>query len=192
MLCSYGAEQGSIAILVHEPGVGAGIKQRLNGGGVALTCGVHQGSKVTAFALIVLGLGAFQTHPLAKLGMMLSETDLARHTRIVVGSDTDARPQGGNGRPVEAGSRWNAGGIDTALAALEAGLGYAWLPRNRVDKLVSTGQLQLLGTSAQYHRRKDFYLVHARQASPGVGASSLSSLLHSHAALMLQIGVGLN
>ena len=135
---------------------------------------------------------AHPTHPLAKLGMMLSEADLSRHTRIVVGSDTDARPQGGNGRPVEAVARWNVGSIDTALAALEAGLGYAWLPRNRVDKLVGLGQLQLLGTSAQYHRRKDFYLVHARQASPGVGASSLSSLLHSHAALMLQIGGGLN
>ncbi|MET0962987.1 MAG: hypothetical protein ABWY05_09245 [Noviherbaspirillum sp.] len=54
---------------------------------------------------------------------------------------------------------------------------------NRVERSVMQGTLQLLAMPARYHTRKDFYLVHARQASPGVGASSLSSLLHSHAAM---------
>ena len=80
--------------------------------------------------------------------------------------------------------------MDSALAALEAGLGYAWLPLNRIEELVRQGRLQLLAMPAHYHNRKDFYLVHARQTSLGVGASSLSGLLHSHAALLAQADAG--
>lgn len=127
---------------------------------------------------------AHPTHPLARSGIIPSDGELARHTRIVLGSDADAMPRPGAGRPGETASPWQVSSMDTALAALEAGLGYAWLPLSRVEQLIRDGGLQLLAMPAHYHSRKDFYLVHACQASPGVGASNLSSLLHSHAGLM--------
>lgn len=40
-LSFHGAEQGSIALLVHKDCAGAGVKQRLQGGSVALPCGGH-------------------------------------------------------------------------------------------------------------------------------------------------------
>lgn len=128
---------------------------------------------------------AHPTHPLAKTGTELSEDELGRHTRIVLGSDAETLPQRGGARPGESAAPWQVSCTDTALAALEAGLGYAWLPMHRVERLIRQGTLQLLAMPAHYHTRKDFFLVHARQASPGAGANSLSGLLHSHAAMTL-------
>jgi DNA-binding transcriptional LysR family regulator len=129
-------------------------------------------------------------HPLALADAPLTEADLGRHTRVVLGSEAEIRPQPAAGRSMEPAIQWRFSSMDSALAALEAGLGYAWLPMHRVERLLRQGALQLLAMPAHYHHRKDFYLVHARQASPGVGASSLSSLLHSHAAVLAQAGAG--
>jgi DNA-binding transcriptional LysR family regulator len=122
---------------------------------------------------------AHPTHALAVANGPLTDIDLARHTRIVLGTEADSRPQPAAGRPTESAMQWRFSSMDSALAALEAGLGY-----------VGQGSLQLLAMPAHYHNRKDFYLVHARQASPGIGASSLSSLLHSHAAFLAQAHAG--
>lgn len=134
---------------------------------------------------------AHPTHPLAAASTPLTEVDLGRHTRIVLGSESEALPQPA-GRAADTAMQWRFSSMDSALAALEAGLGYAWLPLNRIEQLVRQGRLQLLAMPAHYHDRKDFYLVHARQASPGVGASSLSGLLHAHAALLAQADTAAN
>jgi DNA-binding transcriptional LysR family regulator len=123
--------------------------------------------------------------PLAKNRTALTDEILARHTRIVLGTkNDDLQRSGGNSYAAGNTSPWQVGSMDTALAALEAGIGYAWLPLNKVEDLVSQGRLQLLSMPAHYLDSRDFYLVHPRQASPGVGASSLSGLLHSHALLL--------
>jgi DNA-binding transcriptional LysR family regulator len=133
---------------------------------------------------------AHPSHPLCKASGPLTDVDLGRHTRIVLGSEAEAKPQQAAHRAGESAMQWRFSSMDSALAALEAGLGYAWLPQDRVERLLRQGGLQLLAMPAHYHNRKDFYLVHARQASPGVGASSLSGLLHSHAAVLAQTGAG--
>lgn len=127
---------------------------------------------------------AHSSHPLAKARTPLTDGELARHTRILLGANDDSPRHGVHGRTADNAAPWQVSSMDTALAALEAGLGYAWLPRNRVEHLVSQGRLQLLSMPAHYLDIRDFYLVHARKASPGVGASSLSGLLHSNAALL--------
>jgi DNA-binding transcriptional LysR family regulator len=126
---------------------------------------------------------AHPSHPLAQAEGVLTENELGRHTRVVLGSGASAKLEAGASRKGDNSAYWHVSSMDTALAALEAGLGYAWLPLNRVRQKLQQGSLQLLSMPAHYHNRKDFYLVHARQASPGVAASSLSSLLHSHVAL---------
>ena len=129
---------------------------------------------------------AHPSHALAKASAPLTDVDLGRHTRIVLGSDAEARQQSASRRPGEPVMHWRFSSLDSALAALEAGLGYAWLPLNRVERLTRQGVLQVLALPPYYHNRRDFYLVHAQKASPGIGASSLSGLLHSHAAVMMQ------
>jgi DNA-binding transcriptional LysR family regulator len=133
---------------------------------------------------------AHPSHALATAGTPLTDVDLGRHTRITLGGDAEIKPQPATGRTAAPAMQWRFKSMDSAVAALEAGLGYAWLPRNRVELLVGQGRLKALTMPAHYQACKDFYLVHARQASPGVGASSLSNLLHSHAALQGQLGAG--
>jgi DNA-binding transcriptional LysR family regulator len=120
-------------------------------------------------------------HPLAQANMPPSETELKRHRRIVLDVGGSVKPASA-GRKSDASS-WHVSSIDTALAALEAGMGYAWLPLKRVERYLRDERLCLLPIPAHYHSSMDFYVVHARQASPGVGASTLSGLLHSHAAM---------
>jgi DNA-binding transcriptional LysR family regulator len=118
---------------------------------------------------------------------VLTDEELARHTRIFLGAkDHDKRPAV-PAHTADNTSPWHVSSMDTALAALEAGLGYAWLPLNRIEQLVLQGRLKLLPMPAHYLHARDFYLVHAHQASSGIGANSLSSLLHSHAALLSSI-----
>jgi DNA-binding transcriptional LysR family regulator len=133
---------------------------------------------------------AHPTHPLATASSPLTDVDLGRHTRIVLGCASEPGSQPAALRAAEPAMQWRFSSMDSALAALEAGLGYAWLPLNRVEQLVRQGGLQLLHMPGHYHNRKDFYLVHARQAAPGVGARSLSGLLHSHAASLEQADAG--
>jgi DNA-binding transcriptional LysR family regulator len=127
---------------------------------------------------------AHPSHPLAKTGAELSNGALARYTRILLGACDDEKRPEVHGHAPESAAPWQVSTMDTALAALEAGLGYAWLPLNRVEQLISQGRLKLLRMPTHFLSTRDFYLVHARQASPGVGASSLSGLLHSHAGIL--------
>ena len=121
-------------------------------------------------------------HPLARHAFPATSADLMRHNCIVLAQYGDADIPG---RSMQSGARpvtWKVSDIDSALAALEAGLGYAWLPLDKLSCHLNAGSLALIPLASMYHTKKDFYLVHASQARPGAGADSLSALLHEHAA----------
>jgi DNA-binding transcriptional LysR family regulator len=120
-------------------------------------------------------------HPLAQADAPLSDVELSRYTQIILDIAGTAR-SASTGRKGSS-SAWHVSSMDTVLAALEGGLGYAWLPLKRVERYLLDGRLCLLAMPAHYHSSKDFYLVHARQSLPGVGANTFSGLLHAHAGM---------
>jgi DNA-binding transcriptional LysR family regulator len=148
---------------------------------LAICANVPPGLIADRLLSVNYALVAHPSHPLAQASATLCETDLCRHTRIVL--DVAGSPRPAATRHQSDPSPWHVSSMDTALAAVEAGLGYAWLPLNWVERYVREGRLSLLPVPAHYLSSKDFYLVHARQSSPGMGANSLSGLLHSHAAM---------
>ena len=188
---SFGASAAHVKLALQEASSAkAELAVLHNAADLAICANVPPGLIAARLLSIQYAAVAHPTHPLAVTSAPLTEVDLARHTRIVVGSEPETRQPPAAGRAADPAMQWRFCSMDSALAALEAGLGYAWLPLNRIEPLVSQGRLQLLAMPAHYHDRKDFYLVHARQATPGVGASSLSGLLHSHAALLAQAEAG--
>jgi DNA-binding transcriptional LysR family regulator len=126
---------------------------------------------------------AHPDHKLARIAGVLDTAELARHTRIMIDKPGQAREGGREaGRVIDA-SAWRFSSFDSALAALEECLGYAWMPRERIRHRIDAGALKVLPLSGAYHTTRDFYLVHAAGAAPGAGASSLAGMLHAHAAL---------
>lgn len=119
-------------------------------------------------------------HPLAN-GPAATPTELERHTCIVLGDRPVSCIVGSNMRAAKGTITWQVNDIDSALAALQAGLGYAWLPLEKLTRWLDDGILRRIPLAAVHHTRKDFYLVHMPQPSPGAGISSLCALLHEHA-----------
>jgi DNA-binding transcriptional LysR family regulator len=126
---------------------------------------------------------AHPEHKLARMPGPLGAADLARHTCIVVDGHARAGAKpGGHGRHA-----WRFSSIDSALAALEHCLGYAWLPRERVQHSLDAGSLRRLALADGHYTTRDFYLLHAPAAAPGAGVARLAGLLHAHAALRAAI-----
>lgn len=89
-------------------------------------------------------------HPLHKLDRKITSADLAKHMHVVI-------QDSGENEKMDVGwlssqDRWTVSSIDSALSAIEHGLGYGWLPYNRVIEPLNDGQLKplLLEQGASY------------------------------------------
>ena len=129
------------------------------------------------------------SHALACYTSPVTTAELSRHNCIVLAQSSAANSAAANGHfsgmGAQSGAKpaiWKVSDIDSVLAALEAGLGYAWLPFEKVRRHLDAGTLALVSLASVHYTKKDFYLVNASQAMPSANANSLSELLHVHAA----------
>ena len=112
-------------------------------------------------------------HPLSRLRKEVTEADLERYTQIVICHTPHVERHGTLGR------RWHVSSFDTALAAVSESLGYAWLPRNRIEKCLHEGTLQALPLSEGQIYRTTLYLIHGYSRGSSLGANRLIELLRS-------------
>ncbi len=81
-------------------------------------------------------------HPLHQSGHILTASDLEQHTHVVI-SDS------GEQEKIDVGwlnqkDRWSVSSIDSALSAIQHGLGYGWLPSHRLIEGLGNGSLKPL------------------------------------------------
>ncbi len=81
-------------------------------------------------------------HPLLQLDREITSADLAQHTHVVIRDS-------GQHEKMDAGwlssqDRWTVSSIDSALSAIEHGLGFGWLPSNRLVEALGDGHLKPL------------------------------------------------
>ena len=81
-------------------------------------------------------------HPLLQLEREITSADLALHTHVVI------RDSGQHDK-IDAGwlssqDRWTVGSIESALSAIEHGLGFGWIPSNRLVEAFGDGHLKPL------------------------------------------------
>ncbi|MCW8900299.1 MAG: LysR family transcriptional regulator [Gammaproteobacteria bacterium] len=85
---------------------------------------------------------AHHNHPLHQLGREITSADLAQHMHVVI-------QDSGENEKMDVGwlssqDRWTVSSIESALSAIEHGLGYAWLPHNRVQEAINEERLKPL------------------------------------------------
>jgi len=121
-------------------------------------------------------------HPLHTVDHPLTLPDLAAHRQIVVrdsarGSSIDSGWLG-------AEQRWTVSHLETSIDMISRGMGFAWLPRTRIEQRLSSGQLKALPLTQGGTRSTTLYLTYADPDRAGPVTRRLGDLLASEARLL--------
>jgi len=119
------------------------------------------------------------SHPLHAAERLLTTDDLRRHRHIVVRDSGQSHPrdEGWLGST----QRWTVTGLETSVAMVEAGLGYAWLPRHMIRTQIDAGSLWPLPLSEGQTRRVALYLIFGCSGMAGPATRQLAGLLEAAA-----------
>lgn len=118
-------------------------------------------------------------HPLQGLDRKIVIPDL-RHERQVVIRDSGIRGPRDFGW-LGAEHRWIVSSFETATQAVSEGLGYAWLPRHRIQSLLDDGILHPLRLREGSIYSVKLFLVFGRTSNPGPGTRQLAEVLFAMA-----------
>lgn len=120
---------------------------------------------------------AHPDHPLHRLGRPLAERDLTAHRQIVIRDS-------GLKQKVDAGwlgaeQRWTVSHLSTSIAALTNGLGFAAVPRERIERELADGLLKPLPleNAGSFAREVMLYLVSADRDRSGPAVVALADTL---------------
>jgi DNA-binding transcriptional LysR family regulator len=125
---------------------------------------------------------AHPDHALFRLGRNVLTTDLERQLQIVLYNSKDPLHVENKNIPLGYLQPWHVSSFDTAVGALLEGLGYAWLPRHRMQKWLDRGQLQILPLDEGRTYKANLYLIHGKSWGQDSGVRRLAEMLHSLAA----------
>lgn len=120
---------------------------------------------------------AHPSHPLHRLGRLLSQDDLAMQVHIRV--QTGAHPF----KPLPGerlNNSWTVSCPGSAIRMACKGLGFAWLPSHLIQHELDSGQLQPLSLAQGGPRYQSFYL-YCRSQTPGPATEALIQLLKEYA-----------
>ncbi|MBI5462148.1 MAG: LysR family transcriptional regulator [Gammaproteobacteria bacterium] len=146
----------------------SGAEEALEEGGADLVIGTHLPPHCLGDLLLEVEFVAVAhpEHALHRLGRTLTQADLADQVQVVI-RDSGAR------NPRDAGwlvteDRWTVTSIDNAIAAVQAGLGFSWLPRLQIQALLDQGGLRPLPLEEGQRHRGSLYLLygHPQQVGP--------------------------
>ena len=105
-------------------------------------------------------------HPLLQLEREITSADLAQHTHVVI-------QDSGKHEKMDVGwlssqDRWTVSSLESALSAIEHGLGYGWIPSNRLVEALGDGTLKplLLEQGAIYKAFLFMSFGHAQNIGP--------------------------
>ncbi len=118
---------------------------------------------------------AHQSHPLNQLNRKINATDLAQHMHVVI-SDSGQHEKMDVGY-LSAQDRWTVSSIDSALNAIEHGLGYGWIPSNRLIEPLADGRLKplLLEQGASY--KAYLYMSYGHPQNIGPATRELAEII---------------
>lgn len=126
-------------------------------------------------------------HPLNRLDRPVTDSDLRTHRQIVI---RDTGRQGRDSGWLGAEQRWTVSHVQTSVAALEQGMGFAWLPRDIIADALAAGRLQPLPLETGGTRRSPLNLVMVDRDGAGPAARALAAALRAGAARYAPPGVG--
>lgn len=102
---------------------------------------------------------AHPEHPLFKFGRPVCAEDLARTVQVSISGTIDHNRPRSAVRVPKRSLHWQVSSVDSAIAALHEGIGYAWLATHQARKFLEQGSLKELPLSQGRVCRTTFYLV---------------------------------
>ena len=117
-------------------------------------------------------------HPLHHQGGALSLEDLVPHTQVVVRDSGREHPRDEGW--LGAQHRWTVSSVEASVQAIRAGFAYAWMPANRIESLIASGELKPLPLRAGATRKLSLYVVLVKGETAGPAARMALELLQRH------------
>ena len=172
---ALGAERPEMRLELHETVLG-GHEDALAEGRVDLAIGGivpagFVGDQLMPVRFVCL---ATPSHPLHKLGRLLTLADLRKHRHLVI-RDSGARRARAGGWLNE--NRWTVSHKATSIRAAVMGLGYAWYPEDSVREEIAAGTLKPLPLREGAERTAMLYLIYADREAAGPGALRLAEIV---------------
>jgi len=147
-----------------------------------LVIGVNLSNDVMADPLIEIEFHAVahSEHPLHRLDRLITEDDLEHYMHIVIRDS-------GQEHTMDVGwlgaqQRWTVSSIDSALNALQHGLGYGWLPGDRLVQPLGMNQLKLLKLQQGQTYKANLYISFAHSQNIGPATRELADIIKRAAA----------
>jgi len=119
-------------------------------------------------------------HPLQTLDRNVTVADLERELQVVI---SDSR----NKKRLDAGwlgaeRRWTVSSLETSITAVSNGLGFAWLPKHRIETLLANKTLKPLPLNEGASFIVDLILIRNQNSGPSVRLFTeiLRSLIKEH------------
>lgn len=114
-------------------------------------------------------------HPLHHLPHILTTDDLVKEQQIVVRDSGRLQPR--NDGWLGAPQRWTVTSMDMALTMVEAGLGFAWLPKDIVCAALTKNQLKILPLKEGSSRYVTLYTMLGQEDQVGPATQQLMDIL---------------
>jgi DNA-binding transcriptional LysR family regulator len=113
-------------------------------------------------------------HPLFALEREITPMDLEHEVQVLPSSEfnMDIATKGKSNKGGDNAQLWQVSSFDTAERALSEGLGYGWLPRQRIQQSLNSGRLRILPVQNRKGYKSTFYLIHG----PSILTSEASRL----------------
>jgi len=118
---------------------------------------------------------AHPAHPLHQLGRGLTIADLQRERQVVI-RDSGLHRQRDSGW-LGAEQRWSVSSMQTALVSVQEGLGFAWLPRHRIQTFIDNETLRPLPLREGQIYHAQMFLIFGDREQPGPATQRLAALL---------------
>lgn len=155
----------------------SGAEEQLLAGEADLVIGTRVPASHLGNPLLDVGFRAVAHpgHPLHQLERPLTSQDIRDHLQVVI-RDSGTRRRTDFGW-LGAEHRWTVTSIDTAMAAVSAGLGFGWLPDHRIRDALASGALRPLPLAAGGCYTATLYLMFRDEENAGPATRALARVL---------------
>lgn len=118
---------------------------------------------------------AHPDHALHRLGRALDSEDLRRELQVVLRDSGTLKPRDEGW--LGATQRWTVTSLQTSVAMVGAGLGFAWLPQHLIADQLAAGTLAPLPLTEGGTRQVSLYLLYGKPGQLGRGAKELADVI---------------
>lgn len=117
--------------------------------------------------------------PLFSTSRTIGNGELNDYFQIVFRTGDDEPGHYGIHEGMRGQRAWRVNSLDSAAEALQFGMGYAWLPRYRVQRWLDDGWARIIPLDCGHSYTIQIYLIRGRNVVPGSGAQRFADALQA-------------